>query len=185
MIVADNEHSKIISEILTISLLKYTLKGNTIIFPENYTISTLAEFNAKNMPYSKAITLWNNMTLLITFLEQRKVTVPYLDEHTTYVINNNYLIPTVDFLPITNGTIPINSLYKKTDKYISSDLHKIDELPAKLPIQSVYNSLAKYIITNMFGNNNATMNEIYATKLYWLLYWCLQENPNERTLLRI
>ena len=187
MIVADKEHIKIIKEILTISFLNYKTKDNTIIFPKTYTISTLAEYknNQSNLQYSNAIEIWNNMVLLLTFLERRKVSIPYLDEHTTYVINNEYLIPTTDFLPITNGTIPINKLYKKSHRYSSVDLQKIEELPATVPIQSVYNSLAKYIITNMFGSITASMNEIYATKLYWLLYWGLQDNHNDRLILRI
>lgn len=178
------EHLIIISEILTISLLNFTIEADTIIFPETYNISTLEEANY-TLTYSKAKTLWNNMVLVMTFLEQRNLSVPYFDVKTTYVVNGLYLIPTDFFLPIKNNTITINHLYNKKDIYLSSDLHKIETLPASVPIQSVYNSLAKYIITNMFGSTTASMNEIYATKLYWLLHWCLQDNPEERHLLSI
>ena len=184
MIKVDKEHIKIVSEILTISLLNYTIEDNTIIFPETYNISTLEEANY-TLTYSKAKSLWNNMVLALTFLEKRNLMIPYLDVKTMYVVNDLYLIPTVHFLPIKNNTITINHLYNKEDIYLSSDLHKIEELPATAPIQSVYNSLAKYIITNMFGSTTASMNEIYATKLYWLLHWCLQDNPEDRHLLSI
>jgi len=184
MIVADKDHLKIISEILTISLLNYTIDDDEIIFPETYNIETLEQSNYK-LTYSKAKELWNNLVLIITFLEKRNLTIAYLDEKTTYVINNLYLIPTIHFLPIKHGMITINNLYKKEDRFVSSELQQIQELPSIVSIQSVYNSLAKYIITNMFGSITASMNEIYATKLYWVLYWCLQDNPTERLLLRI
>ena len=184
MIKADKEHIIIISEILTISLLNYTIEEDTIIFPETYNISTLEESNY-TLTYSKAKTLWNNMVLILTFLEKRNRTIAYLDVKTTYVVNGLYLIPTIHFLPIKNNTITINHLYNKEDIYMSYDLHNIHDLPATAPVQSVYNSLAKYIITNMFGSATASMNEIYATKLYWLLHWCLHDNPEERHLLSI
>ena len=88
-------------------------------------------------------------------------------------------------MPIKNNKITINHLYRKDDIYLSSDLHKIEELPAEVPVQSVYNSLAKCVIHYMFGSTTASMNSIYATKLYWLLFWCLQDNPEERLLLII
>jgi hypothetical protein len=184
MIVTDKEHIKIISEILTISLLQYSIVENTIIFPKSYTISTL-EASDNVLTYSSAKSLWNNMVVLLTFLEKRNLTIAYLDVKTTYVINNLYLIPTVHFLPIKNNTITINRLYSKEDIYLSSDLHLIQDLPSSAPIQSVYNSLAKYIVHNMFGTTTASIDAIYATNLYWLLLWCLQENPDERLLLII
>jgi hypothetical protein len=184
MIKADKEHIKIISEILTISLLNYSIEDNTIIFPETYNISTLENANYM-LTYSKAKSLWNNMVLILTFLEKRKLTIAYLDVKTTYVVNNLYLIPTIHFLPIKNNNITINHLYNKADIYLSTDLEHIEELPASVPIQSIYNSLAKYIMTNMFGSATASMNQIYGTKLYWLLHWCLQDNSEERHLLSI
>ena len=78
MIKADKEHIIIISEILTISLLNYTIEEDTIIFPETYNISTLEESNY-TLTYSKAKTLWNNMVLILTFLEKRNKTIAYLD----------------------------------------------------------------------------------------------------------
>ena len=69
-------------------------------------------------------------------------------------------------------------------------MQQIDYLPAKVSSKSFYYSLADYLANSIYKKQIQTSTReqiisIYGTKLYWMLYWNLDDNPKARVLLVI
>ena len=134
----------------------------------------------------------NNFTLMITYLEKSNISVPFIDMQSCYIINNEYIIITDHFCPLTNNSITISTIYSKDNPFVSPELISISSLPTTIPRQSCYYSIARIILKLMFFTDKTMpdsipdeINYIYASKLYWLLFWCLDTNPINRMLLII
>ena len=141
--------------------------------------------------YTSAKHLWNNFATIITFLEkEHHTTLPYFDEKSIYIIDKQFFIPTDLFYPIENNQITINSLFDKDTLHLSPEMVAIDSLPANISSKSFYYSLADYLANNIHKKQSDTSNHekiisIYGTKLYWMLYWNLEPDPQGRVLLVI
>ncbi len=180
------ENIKIVSHILTFLNITHTNTKTKII-----TESNITPFTKTTLDYTSAKHLWNNFTNIIVFLEkQHHITLPYFDEKSIYIIDKQYFIPTNLFYPIENNQITINSLFEKNTLYLSPEMQQIDYLPAKVSSKSFYYSLADYLANSIYKKQIQTSTReqiisIYGTKLYWMLYWNLDDNPKARVLLVI
>ena len=96
--------------------------------------------------YNKAREMWNNLSIIILFLERLNITVSYIDVDSVYVIDNLFYIPTNHFYTIANNSITIGEIFNKQSEYLSYDLINITQLPSEISYKSCYNSLAKVII---------------------------------------
>jgi len=186
-----NNNIKIISDILKLFQLKFKAVDSKILLTNSSSTVIVKEFN-KKLTYTIAKEIWNNYTILIAFLEKINMTISNIDIETTYIINDRIIIPTGFFYKINNNNITISNIFDKSEPYISRELFNITTLPSNISYKSNYNSLAKFIIKNMFfvktklpDNLQQAITPIYATKLYWLLYWCLDIDPDNRLLLII
>lgn len=179
------ENIELVSQILTFFKIDHTSAENKIS-----STSKISPFTKTTLDYTSAKHLWNNFATIITFLEkQHHTTLPYFDENSIYIIDKEFFIPTDLFYPIKNNQITINSLFNKDTLNLSPEMMSIDSLPANISSKSFYYSLANYL-ANAIGKKSNTPSRkqlisIYGTKLYWMLYWNLDPDPQARVLLVI
>ena len=177
-------------KILDLFHIDYKVDQSTIIF-NKHDVVKLSDYNPE-FDYNKAREMWNNLSIIILFLERLNITVSHIDVDSVYVIDNLFYIPTNHFYTIANNSITIGEIFNKQSEYLSYDLINITQLPSEISYKSCYNSLAKVIIKYLFfinkpltDNLREKISPIYATKLYWLLYWALDNDPMNRLILQI
>ena len=176
---------KLVSQILTFFNITHTSTENKIT-----TTCKISPFTKTTFDYTSAKHLWNNFATIITFLEkQHQTTIPYIDKKSIYIIDKQFFIPTDLFYPVTNNQITIKSLFEKDIPHLSPEMITIDSLPANISSKSFYYSLADYLANSIGKKSNTPSREqiisIYGTKLYWMLYWNVDPNPQARVLLVI
>lgn len=179
------ENIKLVSQILTFLKINHTNTENKII-----TASEISPFTKTTLDYTSAKHLWNNFATIITFLEkEHHTTLLYYDEKSIYIIDKQFFIPIDLFYPIKNNQITINSLFDKYILHLSPEMMAIDSLPVNISCKSFYYSLADYLANSISKKTNTPSREkiisIYGTKLYWMLYWNMDPNPQARVLLVI
>ena len=179
-----------VTKILDLFHLDYKVDQSTIIF-NKHDVVKLSDYNPE-FDYNKAREMWNNLSIIILFLERLNITISHIDVNSVYVIDNLFYIPTNHFYTIADNSITIGEIFNKQSEYLSYDLINITQLPSEISYKSCYNSLAKVIIKYLFfidkpltDNLREKISPIYATKLYWLLYWALDNDPMNRLILQI
>ena len=180
------ENIEYVSNILTFFKITHTKTENIITIE-----SDISPFTKTTLDYTSAKHIWNNFATIITFLEQEHdITIPYFDEKSIYIIDKQFFIPTDLFYPIENNLITINSLFDKNTLYLSPEMKEIESLPANISSKSFYYSLADYLANSISkkqqeNSSREKIISIYGTKLYWMLYWNLELDPQARVLLVI
>lgn len=180
------ENIEYVSNILTFLKITHT-KTENIITIEN----KLKSLTKTTLDYTSAKHIWNNFATIITFLEkEHQITIPYFDEKSIYIIDKQFFIPTDLFYSIENNQLTIKSLFDKDTPYLSPEMSAIDSLPANISSKSFYYSLADYLANSIHkkqleNSSREKIISIYGTKLYWMLYWNLAPNPQDRVLLVI
>ena len=179
------ENIELVSHILTFFKIDHTNTENKIT-----STSKISPFTKTTLDYTSAKHLWNNFATIITFLEkEHHITLPYFDEKSIYIIDKQFFIPTDLFYPIKNNKITINSIFDKDTKYLSPEMTAINSLPTNISSKSFYYSLADYLAISIGKKSKTPSREqiisIYGTKLYWMLYWNIDPDPQARVLLVI
>ena len=179
------ENIEYVSNILTFFKITHTKSENIIT-----STSEVSPFTKTALDYTSAKHLWNNFATIITFLEkEHHTTLLYFDEKSIYIIDKQFFIPTDFFYPIENNQITIKSLFNKDTLHLSPEMSAIDSLPANISSKSFYYSLADYLANSISKKSDTSSREqiisIYGTKLYWMLYWNMDPDPQARVLLVI
>jgi len=185
------EFNQVIYNFFLLLDLNIHLKDNNLYLDNSIHCIRLDQYN-KKLSYHEAVQLWNNFTLIITYLEKNNISPAFIDLQSCYIINNEYIVITDHFCPLANNSITISTIYSKHNPFISPELTSISSLPSTIPKQSCYYSVARIILKLMFFPHTSLpdsvpdeLNYIYASKLYWLLFWCFDTNPKNRFLLII
>jgi hypothetical protein len=178
------ENIALVSHILTFFKITHTNTVDKINIENKITSLTKTILD-----YTSAKHLWNNFATIITFLEkEHQTTISYFDEKSIYIIDKQFFIPTDLFYQIENNQITINSLFDKNTLYLSPEMKEIESLPANISSKSFYYSLANYLANSIHKKQPDTSSReqiisIYGTKLYWMLYWNLEPDPQTQSYL--
>lgn len=190
-------HSPTASENYT----RFTFFAKTICsFPEY--LEKLKEKNGTStltMSHKDALNLAFCLSEQLFHLENRGGTYLSLDKNKIYVVDETTFICLDDQIipfqpdPNTNTNtntnantktnnvdklIKITSPFSKNDKHLAPELKTIDKLPTTTSHKAVYYSLGSLIVTYLIP-----LEQLFGTKLYSFLQRCLENDPNERTLI--
>jgi len=168
---------------------------------EATSVQTLPQFLAqeKVLTYEQAFRLLQMIGNFIKALERFAICIPSLKQEDIVVVDEKsfFLVEDANATKIWNDMIEIKdpSVLKKyqENKFIAPEIKKITSIPAKQILANVsYYNLAALTVLCLFKkyleNNkqeDAVLNPIYQTKLYWALKRCLHKNAKRRFFLVI
>ena len=138
--------------------------------------------------YIQAEDLFDNFAAMSLYLEKIGLQLATLDNNNLIVINNNIFIPTnMDHLYIIKDQhITIDAPYSKNNPFLSLELHNNNKIPYSINYKCFYSSLALLIYDKLIGDKNKDyldgLRPIFGSRLYWLLRYCLLQNPEERLI---
>lgn len=141
--------------------------------------------------YLQAEELFDNFAAISLYLEKVGLQLSTLDNHNIIVINNVIFLPTNmnDLYEIKNDSITIDTPYNKNNPYLSLELQDNDKIPYQINYRCFYSSLALLIYNKLIDTENTNylygLRPIFGSRLYWMLRYCLLENPEERLIVII
>ena len=144
------------------------------------------------LSYEQSISFLSGVGNQIQALERFDIGIPFVDEEDVLVVDdrNFFYVNDSRTIGITDGSIEITDPYKP-NRFFSPEFRKIEGIPARISYRSAYYSLAALVTYSLTGkviNGNIKsklLDPIYATKLFWALERCLEENPANRYYLII
>lgn len=138
--------------------------------------------------YIQAEEIFDNFAAISLYLEKIGLQISTLDIDNLIVVNNEIFIPTNmnHLYVIKNKNITIDTPYSKNNPFLSLELQNNDKIPYSVNYKCFYSSLALLIYTKLIGSKNKnyldSLRPIFGSRLYWLLRYCLLENPEERLI---
>ena len=158
-------------------------------------VSSVITFNEWNksqkhdkIDYIQAEEMFDNFAAISLYLEKMGLQIATLDIDHLIVVNNNIFIPTNmnHLYIIKNNSITIDAPYSKNNPFLSLELQNNNKLPYSVNYKSFYSSLALLIYYKLIGKENndylSGLKPIFGSRLYWLLRYCLLQNPEERLI---
>lgn len=174
------------------NIRSYNNNDSEIIIDKINNLQTFKEWEKKQQPlidYISSEELFDNFAAISLYLEKIGLQLSHIDPTELVVINNNIFIPINldDLYIIKSDNIIINKPYDKKNPYLSLELQKNENIPYTVNFKSFYSSLALLIYDKLIGlKNNPDYHEglkiIFASRLYWILRYCLLENAEERLI---
>ena len=168
---------------------------NQITIKNVTSLKTFSEWESSQkhdlIDYLQAEALFDNFAAISLYLEKVGLQLSTLDSNNIIVINDMIFIPTNmnDLYEIKNNTITVNSPYSKKNPYLSLELQTNDKIPYQINYKCFYSSLALLIYKKMLDKENKNylhgLRPIFGSRLYWMLRYCLLENPEERLIVII
>ena len=142
----------------------------------------------KTLDYNDCLSLMYDIGNQIQSLEMFNMGIPFLKLSDILVVDNlhYFIINTDRILPVVNKKITITTPYKRT-RFFSLELQQIHTIPSHIHWKSAYYSLASLVITCLTGkvlmqeksSPEEILDKLYATKLYWTLMRCLEQDPKD------
>lgn len=158
-------------------------------------VSSLVTFNEwdksqkhDKIDYIQAEEMFDNFAAISLYLEKMGLQIATLDNDHLIVVNNNIFIPTnmTHLYIIKNNSITIDAPYSKNNPFLSLELQNNNKLPYSVNYKCFYSSLALLIYNKLIGKENndylSGLKPIFGSRLYWLLRYCLLQNPEERLI---
>ena len=187
--------SILLSLIKTGILLGGTITDNfqTITF-KAHSVETLSFFIEKKEInyYDLSLNIFYFITKQLEYLinKEKKCFYAFKPENFLVIDNNKIIYLSNDLLEIKDNYLTIWKPFPPKQYYISPELSKIFTLPSKIHYKTIYYSLALLIInfyydTSIINLNRNNIDKIKGTKLYYALNRCLEDNPENRTILFI
>ncbi len=184
-LIIKEQYLPIIKNLLDIIKIKYEDVEKGIKVDKLTSIKDLKDINT----YSNANELWNQLVTTITYLETYNLTIPYINPDEAWIIDNKCFLP-LNIVEIENSTIEIPYIFDKSRLY-AKELNDIVKLPARIDYRAVYTNMAKIIVKKYSLKDKAypkeerpeELNLLFGSKLYWQVYWNLDEDPENRGIL--
>ena len=178
-----------ICELFNISTL---IESDKIIFNNVDSIVTYRTWEKENDPlidYIASEKLFDNFAAISLYLEKLGMQLSHLDPTHILVLNSSIFIPINldDLYIIKKSSITVNNMYVKNNPYLSLELKNNTKIPFIVNYKCFYSSLALLVYDKLIGlkkdsNFNEDLLVIYGSRLYWLLKYCLLENPEDRII---
>lgn len=178
-----------ICELFNISTL---IESDKIIFNNVDSIVTYRTWEKENDPlidYIASEKLFDNFAAISLYLEKLGMQLSHLDPTHILVVNSSIFIPINldDLYIIKKSSITVNNMYVKNNPYLSLELKNNTKIPFIVNYKCFYSSLALLVYDKLIGlkkdsNFNEDLLVIYGSRLYWLLKYCLLENPEDRII---
>ena len=185
-----------LKELLDLFNIDNANNGDNQITIKNVTsLKTLSEWESSQkhplLDYLQAEELFDNFAAISLYLEKVGLQLSTLDNDNIIVIDDGIFIPTNmnDLYEIKNNNITIDSPYNKKNPYLSLILQNNDKIPFQVNYKCFYSSLALLIYNKLLDKENKNylhgLRPIFGSRLYWMLRYCLLENPEERLIVII
>ena len=184
------EDTQIIYELCELFNIKVRINNNLVIISD---VTNMEPFNKwrTNLPHPKidyidAENVYQCFATTSLYLEKLKLQFSHLSADNIIVINGTIFIPTntTDLYPIRNGQITINHPYSQENPYLSLELKGNDAIPYTVSFKCFYSSLGLLIYDLLIGLEETDYQKgilvLYMTKLYWILYYSLLGDTEER-----
>lgn len=185
-----------LKELLDLFNVDNTYKSDTEITIKNVkSVKTLGDWESSQkhplIDYLLAEELFDNFAAISLYLEKVGLQLSTLDNDNIIVINDEIFFPTNmnDLYEIKNNNVTIDSPYNKKNLYLSLELQNNDKIPYQVNYKCFYSSLALLIYNKLLDKENKNylhgLRPIFGSRLYWMLRYCLLENPEERLIVII
>lgn len=185
-----------LKELLDLFNVDNTYKSDTEITIKNVkSVKTLGDWESSQkhplIDYLQAEELFDNFAAISLYLEKVGLQLSTLDNDNIIVINDEIFFPTNmnDLYEIKNNNVTIDSPYNKKNLYLSLELQNNDKIPYQVNYKCFYSSLALLIYNKLLDKENKNylhgLRPIFGSRLYWMLRYCLLENPEERLIVII